>query len=263
MSQSAKNGVIISPKYSPAYIAHYPCWQATTDTTLKDKSGNGRDATFGAGLTAGEAWGTANKFSGVDVATEDFARLAQASFPYDYSAGDSLIIAARINMAAPSASRTLFANGYNNGTAQGFRLYAKNTGVLAPMLYQTGGDKFLSDTTPVIADGADHTMMFAWFSHDPVAGTAKYMAWIDGVRAYSGETAATGLTTIAPVMGLNISGNNTGAAAYQGTAAHMDNIHILRTAAVKVWSYETLDKVATRLHRSIAVPLNALEFPAT
>lgn len=262
MSQSAKTGVVISPKYSPAYIAHFPCWQAASDTSLKDKSGNGRDASFGAGLTSGEAWGTANKFTGVDAATEDYAKLAQADFLYDFSVGDSFVIAARITMATPAASRTLFANGYNNSSAQGFRLYIKSTGVLAPLIYQQGGDKFLSDTAPVLADGADHTMMFAWFSHNIGAGTAKYMVWVDGARGYSTETGTTGLTQITPSIGLNISGNMTGASAHQGSAARMDNIHILRTPVTKLWTYESLDKVAMRLHRSISVPLNAIEFPS-
>lgn len=262
MTRILRLGGVISPSYSPGYIAHYPCFQDSADTVLTDRSGNARHATFGAGLTTGEAWGTANTFSGTDTAAEDYAKLAQGDFTYNYSAGDSLVIAARITMAAPGASRTLFANGWSNSAAQGLRLYIKNTGVLSPLLYHSGGDKFLSDSTFTLADNARHTFMFAWFDHNTVAGTAKYMCWMDGARGYGSETATSALGTVTPAMGLNISGNKTGASSYQGSAAHLDSIHVLRSAASKVWTYAALDEIAMRLHRSPTVPLSPSEFPA-
>lgn len=259
----AKPQSLANSGISDGYIANFPCLQAASDASLVDRSGRGVVGTFSAGLTPSEAWTTlANSLSTRETTTPDDVTVALADFDYSWAAADSLVIAARVNMAAPSATRTLFGNGFHSTNAPGFRLIIKTTGVVAPWIYQGGGDKFLSDSTMALADGAWHSFMFAWFDHNFAAGTAKYMVWVDGVRGYATETATTGLTTMVPIDPFRIGGNKTGASAYQSSAAAFQGIHLLRSASSKYWTYETLDSIALRLHRSPITPLTAAEFPS-
>ena len=257
-------GQIKSSVPSEAYIAAFPGFQSATDTTLADVSGNARHALFAGGLTASEAWTTnSTAFSTLDTTVPDDAYIPLASWPYSWNNGDSLVLACRTKITAPGSTRNLFAQGYHSTNSQGFRLIIKATGVVAPWVYQAGGDKFLSDTVPAVADGAYHSFMFAWFDHNVAAGTAKYMIWVDGVRAYASETVTTGLTTMTPVDDFRIGGNKTGASAWQSTAAAFQGIHMLRSASSKLWTYAALDDVALRLHRNPIRPLTATEFPAS
>lgn len=261
MTKVIKTGVVRTPTPSPGYIAYYPCFQGNTDVQLVDRSGRGINAAFGSDLTTGEAWASANKFSGVDSTNQDYAILSNAYFSYDFNAGDSLVIAARVQMAAPGASRTLFGRGWG-ASAEGWRLTVKNTGVVSPILYHSGGTKFLSDTAVALADNVNHSFMFAWYGHDTVAGTAFYMVWIDGARAYNSAVATSSLGTVTSTEDFRISGNKTGASAYQSTAAKFDGIHILRSAASKAWTLAQLDEIAMRLHRFPHVPLTSSVFPS-
>jgi hypothetical protein len=263
MTNQLKLGTTATEDPTDAYIAFFPCFQAAADTSLLDRSGRGIVGTFASGLTASEAWTTqAKSLSTLETTTPDDVTVALADFNYSWAAGDSLVIAARVDMAAPAATRTLFGQGFHSTNAPGFRIIIKNTGVVAPWVYQAGGDKFLSDSTMALADAAWHSFMFAWFDHDVAAGTAKYMVWVDGVRGYATETATTGLTTMVPIDPFRIGGNKTGASAYQSSAASFQGIHLLRSASSKDWTYESLDAVARRLHKAPITPLLSADFPS-
>lgn len=258
---TAKPQSLVNGGISDAYMAYFPCLQATSDASLLDRSGRGVVGTFAAGLTTSEAWTTlANYLSTLETTTPDDVSIPLAAMTYDWNAGETFVLGCRVLAAAPAATRSLFGNGYNSTSAQGFRIIIKATGVVAPWVYQAGGDKFLSDSTGALADGTAHSYMFAWFDHNVGAGTAKYMQWIDGARAYATETSTTGLSTMTPVDGFRIGGNKTGASAFQSMAAAFRGIHLLRSTAA--WTYETLDNIALRLHRSPLVPLTSSEFPS-
>ena len=262
MTRLIKSGQIVPTVASyPEVIGFWPCFQANTDTQVIDRSGTGNNLTFGAGLTTGEAWANANTFSTVDSTAQDDAVFPSvASFSYDFNAGENLLIAFRVLAAAPAATRTIIGNGYNSTTAQGLRLIIKSTGVMAPWIYQAGGDKFLSDTPTAVADGTTKHVVFAWFGHDVAAGTASYMIWINGVRAYSTNTATTGLTTMTPVDPLRVGGNKTGAASFQSMTARFSCLHMYRSASDVRLTLERLDDVALRLFRSPSSMLTRSEW---
>lgn len=262
MSRVVKLGQVQSPEPSAGIIGLWPCYQDSADTLVRDQSGLEQNLSFGAGLTAGEAWATANTFSSVETTADDCGILTLADFDYDFNAGDNLLMAFRVSAAAPGATRTLIGNGYNSTSAQGLRLIIKATGVMAPWLYQSTGDKFLSDTASAVADGTAKHVVFAWYDHNVAAGTAKYMIWINGVRAYATAVAASGLGTCTPVDALRIGGNKTGAAAYQSMAANFAALHIYRAAVSAAPTLEALDRIANRLYRSPLVPLTNREWPA-
>lgn len=259
----AKPQSLANSGISDGYIANFPCLQATSDASLVDRSGRGVVGTFSAGLTPSEAWTTlGNYLSTLETTTPDDVSIPLAAMTYNWNAGDSFVLACRVRAAAPATTRSLFGNGYHSTNAQGLRIIVKATGIVAPWFYQSTGDKFNSDSSIVLADGATHSYMFALFDHNVSAGTLKYMQWIDGVRAYAVETVATGLGTMTPVDGFRIGGNKTGASTYQSMAASFQGIDILRSAATKLWTYELLDAIAMRKHRAPLSPLTALEFPS-
>jgi len=259
MSRVVKLGQIESPAPSTGIIGYWPCFQNSADTLVRDRSGKQQNMTFGAGLTTAEAWATANTFSSVETTADDVAILAAADFDYDFNAGDCLLISGLVYAAAPAAIRTLIGNGYNSTSAQGLRFIVKATGVCAPWLYQSSGDKFLSDSTGALADSTTKHFMFAWYNHNVAAGTASYMIWFNGVRQYATAVAASGLGTMTPVDDLRIGGNKTGAAAYQSMAARFSALQMYRSSASP--TLEELDALALRLTRSPCVPLSASEWP--
>ena len=262
MSRVVKLGQIASPEPSAGIIGLWPCYQDSADTLVRDQSGLEQDIAFGAGLTAGEAWATANTFSSVETTADDCGILSLEDFDYDFNAGDNLLMAFRVSAAAPAATRTMIGQGYNSTSSQGFRLIIKTTGVLAPWLYQSTGDKFLSDTTSAVADSSAKHVVFAWYDHNVAAGTAKYMVWINGVRAYASAVSTSGLGTCTPVDALRIGGNKTGASAYQSMAASFAALHLYRSAASAAPTLEELGAIALRLYRSPLVPLSNSEWPA-
>lgn len=259
MSRVVKLGQIESPAPSTGIIGYWPCFQDSADTLVRDRSGKQQNMTFGAGLTTAEAWATANCLSTVETTADDVAILSAADFDYDFNAGDCLLISGLVYAAAPAATRTLIGNGYNSTSAQGLRFIVKATGVCAPWLYQSSGDKFLSDTTGALADSTTKHLTFAWYNHSVAAGTASYMIWFNGVRQYATAVATSGLGTMTPVDDLRIGGNKTGVSAYQSMAARFSALQMYRSSASP--TLEELDAIALRLTRSPCVPLSASEWP--
>lgn len=259
MSRVVKLGQIASPEPSTGIIGYWPCFQDSADTLVRDRSGKQQDMTFGAGLSTAEAWATANTFSSVETTADDVAILSAADFDYDFNAGDCLLISGLVYAAAPAATRTLIGNGYNSTSAQGLRFIVKATGVCSPWLYQSSGDKFLSDTTGALADSTTKHFTFAWYNHNVAAGTASYMIWFNGVRQYATAVSTSGLGTMTPVDDLRIGGNKTGVSAYQSMAARFSALQMYRSSASP--TLEELDAIALRLTRSPCVPLSASEWP--
>lgn len=263
MSRIVKLGQIASPVPSLGTIGYWPCFQPSSDTLVYDRSGNQQNMSLGAGLATAEAWANANVLSTVETTADDVAILSAEDFDYDFNAGDNLLIAGLVYAAAPAATRTLIGNGYNSTSAQGLRLIVKSTGVCAPWLYQSSGDKFLSDTAGALADSSTKHFTFAWYNHNVAAGTANYMIWFNGVRQYSSAVSTTGLGTMTPVDALRIGGNKTGASAYQSMAARFSALHMYRSANGADISLDDLDAIALRLTRTPCVPLSASEWPVS
>lgn len=261
MSRVVKLGQVATPSPSTGIIGYWPCFQSSSDTLVYDQSGKQQNMAFGAGLTTAEAWANSNVFSTVETTADDVAILSAADFDYSFNAGDTLLIAGMIYAAAPAATRTLIGNGYNSTSAQGFRFVVKTTGVCAPWLYQSGGDKFLSDTTSALADSSTKHFTFAWYNHNVSAGTASYMIWFNGVRQYASALSTSGLGTMTPVDDLRIGGNKTGASAYQSMAARFSALQMYRAGNSAGITLEQLDAIAIRLSRSPCVPLSASEWP--
>jgi hypothetical protein len=264
MSRRVRIGQVVTPEVTPGVIAFFPATQATTSTNVLDASGLGRHGVFGSGLSAAEAATVVGALTtNATTLQDDVLFPSVAAFDYSYDAGDSLLFSCRLKMSAPAANESIFSQAWGT-SAPGWDFTIKTaTNVLSPRLYHAGGTKFLSDTSIAVVDAAEHTLTYVWFNHDVAAGTADYMAWLDGERAYSTNVTATSCpTTAVPVEIMRIGGKKTGASAYDSAAAQFRAIHFYRCANSVSLNLTMLDDLAMRLHRTPFLPLSPSEWAA-
>lgn len=190
MSRVIKLGQVKTPTPSPGYIGYYPCLQANTDTVLTDRSGKGNHATFGADLTTGEAWVTANRFS---VPLEgsgtqnNAANLAIGSGFAWNPATESFILATRFQAATTASNGQIF--GTTNATPNlGFKLEVQVSGALRLNRYTSGAQIVVNTTAEIVADGTPHGLAMVW---DAV--TQRMYLYVDGVvsAAFAGGSLIT------------------------------------------------------------------------
>lgn len=184
MSRIVKLGQVKTPTVTPGYMAYYPGFQATSDTTLKDRSGKGNDATFGSDLTTTEAWSAvANRFSvplGASGTENNAANMAIASsgsagFVWD-PATESLLLACKLTAAATASNGPIFGTSHGQPRT-GFRLEVQaTTGTLRFTRMNTTTNTVVNTTTAAVADSTEHGVGFAW---DAVAQRAYI--YVDGV----------------------------------------------------------------------------------
>jgi len=98
------------------YMAWFPGMQTNTDTQVTDRSGNANHLSKTAGATwdnnaSTGIWETANYFSSQESATAYWTELANATFAaWDYSAGDSLLLAWRGLVTTPASTSRFLGN---------------------------------------------------------------------------------------------------------------------------------------------------------
>ena len=157
------------------YIGYYPGMQNATETSLRDRSGMGNAATFGAELSLAEAWATTERFStpeDVTGTTNSGANLPTFGWA---PATESLLVFAKATITAPSSTRPLF--GTSNTTPNlGFGLKVTSTGKLRLDLHQSGADVTIGTSAATLADGTENSFAFVF---DAVARTVAL--YVEGV----------------------------------------------------------------------------------
>lgn len=141
---------------APGVIGHYPCFQASPDVALTDRSGAGNPAAFGANLLASNAWAVANRLSVADNVTGIVAGapfITGAVLNWNL-ATESLIVAGIVNIAAsPASTRHITGNG-SSTSVRGFALrFAATTGAASVVAH--GAASLFGNAGANIATGAD------------------------------------------------------------------------------------------------------------
>lgn len=171
-----------------SYIAWLPGMQTNTDTEVTDRSGNGNhlsktaSATWNNNASTG-IWETANYFSSQESATAYWTELANAAFAsWDYSAGDSLLLAWRGLITTPAGTSRFLGN--TAGSTIGFCARVYVTTGLVDFQFCHGAGPTVVTLPP---SGGTAT---AWASGSPTeahfaiavdASTKKLYAFKDGV----------------------------------------------------------------------------------
>lgn len=180
MSRIVKLGQVKTPTVTPGYMAYYPGFQDTADTSLKDRSGKGNDATFGSDLTTAEAWSAlANRFSvplDGSGTQNNAANMAIGTGFIWNPATESLILACKLTAAATAANGPIFGTSHGQPRT-GFKLEVQaTTGTLRLSRYSSTTNTVVNTTAEVVADGTEHGVGFAW---DAV--TQRAYIYVDGV----------------------------------------------------------------------------------
>lgn len=213
--------------------------QTNTDTAVTDRSGNGNDLTKTASATWNNngstgVWSTAHHFSSHESATAYWTELANAAFAaWDYSAGDSLLIAWRGLLTTPAATSRFLGNTGSSTIGLCARVY-QTTGVCDFQL------AYGATPTVLTLPSAGGTAT-AWAAGSPSeahyaiaidASSKKFYAFKDGVvdANVNGLTIGDGSTAYdfrAPSNNFRFGG----AAATAGISASFRDFHIIRKAA--------------------------------
>lgn len=257
-------------------IAVYPCHHATTDPVLVDVSGSANSGVAGAAFVSATAFASTNGILTVDAASTDTTQKLGA-FPYSFNAGDSLLVANRINIttALPGATKPIWAQGGNNTTAQGFGMRCKTTGALFWVLDGPAGQFFSSDTDAagpanngLLTAAVWHHIVFAWFGHvigSGANGTAYYGIWINGKYAYAagGAKSAGSLpSVVTPSESMRIGQYyRTAGPTTLSIGATQSSYHFYRAPQAVVQTFAKIDALAKRLYRDPETPLSLAEWP--
>lgn len=271
IARSQSNGGITT-----GAIAVFPCHHSTADPVLVDASGNANNGLAGAAFNAATAFASTAGILTADAASTDTTQRL-SSFPYSFNAGDSLLIANRINIttALPGATKPVWAQGGNNTSAQGFGLRCKTTGALfwqidgpASQFYGTDTDASGPAGNGLLTATVWHHIVFAWFSHvigSGANGTAYYGIWINGKYAYavgSAKTASSLPSVVTPSEGMRIgqyyrsSGPTT-----LSIGATQSSYHFYRAPQSVIQTFAQIDALAKRLYRDPETPLSLAEWP--
>ena len=257
-------------------IGVYPCHQATTDTALTDISGNSNLGAAGVAFVAATAFASPSGILTADAASTDTTQRLSA-FGYSFSAGDSLLVANRINIASalPGATKPIWSQGGNNTVSQGFGLRIKTTGAL---LWQLDGPASSYNSNDTDASGpasnglltaaAWHHIVFGWWGHvigTGANGTAYYGIWINGKYAYAtgaAKTASSLPSVVTPAEQMRIGqyyrviGPTT-----LSIGATQSSYHFYRAPQAVAQTFAQMDAIAKRLYRDPETPLSLAEWP--
>lgn len=255
---------------APGVVALYPCFQASPDVQLTDRSGSGNASAFGVNLSAANAWATANR-----LATADNVSGTNAGAPYLSGATlnwnlltDSLIVAGVVNIAAaPAATRHILGNA-SSTAIRGFAVrYNVTTGLAsilahgAATLFGTAGANIATGADVHIAMAIDATTQRAYLfvggAYDATAnGTASYAGGVGGLD-FSAQTANMGAACLSnPFM---FSGQpHTGTLALTPAATSYGWQIAKRTGALP----SNIETIVKRLARHPLQVLSSSEWPA-
>lgn len=176
---------------APGVIGYYPCFQASGNNAMIDRSGAGNNAAIGADASLSTMWiGTANRYSIVaddgSGTTAKAAAIPAATIGWSRDA-DTLLIAG-IWSGANTATRYICGMGGNSGTTIHGWGVRSNTGTGKAKLYcvHSGGTMLGNDSTLTVGDGTDHAVAIV------IDGSAKRAhLYIDGV--YDASNSGVGL----------------------------------------------------------------------
>lgn len=259
-------------------MAIYPCHHSTADPVLVDASGNENNGLAGAAFSAPTAFASAAGILTADAASTDTTQRL-TSFPYSFNAGDSLLVANRINIttALPASSKPIWSQGGNNSTAQGLGLRLKSTGVL---FWQIDGPSstFNSSDTDASGPAGDgkltatvwHHIVLGWWGHvigSGANGTAYYGIWINGKFAYAVGTAKTASSlpsSVTPAEAMRIGQYyRTSGPTTLSIGATQSSYHFYRAPQASARTFAQMDAIAKRLYRDPETPLSLAEWPMT
>lgn len=238
MGKSLRIGQVRRETPASGYIAWYPGMQKNTDTEVTDRSGNANhltksaSATWNNNATTG-IWETANYFSSQESATAYWTELLNAAFAaWDYSAGDSLLLAWRGLITTPAGTSRFLGNTGTASIGLCARAYV-TTGLADFQLVYGAGPTVI--TLP--AAGGTAT---AWGAGSPSeahyaiaidGALKKFYAFKDGVvdANVDGLTIGDGVTAYdfrAPSSNFKFGG----AASTAGISASFRDFHVIRKA---------------------------------
>lgn len=238
---------------STGYVAFYPCFQAASDTSLTDRSGQGVTGAFNS-LPAGTAWATANRLTQPSTASQKVT-IAKASlssrWTWNTTQRDSLLLHFR-GRVTPAAANFM---GNANGTSEGgFKFVTTAGGNWAVNFYDN-----VNSTTVF---GSSTTVDAAWNANDHSitlymdGPNNSYTRYVDGVLIDGPLTLATVpvLSPGASTFDFCIGGAQLAASS---TAFQMYGFHLLSLPNA---SCAQPDRLALRLHRMPVVPVSVLEW---
>lgn len=236
---------------STGYIAFFPCGQPTTDTVLTDRSGNARDATLGANLTAGNAWATSGKLSTAYGTNDGGCVLTTAQMsPFTYGT-DTLLVFFRAILTDPAANTGVF-----GARTKGICLRLLTTGVLDVVINKDAGDQFPTAPAGDWADGTtEHSHLFVFDS-------VNLRMYVYNNAIVNSAITATGASLTSGAITGNTTGWRIGGYTNAATCAgKFQAFHIARkTGGVTSTQVAAL---ANRLHRASHVPLSQTEWPVS
>lgn len=258
MGRSVVLGQAASPAASAGYLGYWPCLQANTDTTVKDRSGKGNDLVFNS-LTTGEAWTTASRLSKPTTASHA-ASLAKATlaagWKWNASRRDSLLISLRAKITLTGGSQNWMGNA-NSATEGGMKWLVSAAGAWQVAFYDqpAAGSVF---GTSIVVDAS-------WGSNDHTCALLldgpnnTYSMYVDGALV-AGPSTLSGVTNLDGSAGTFDFGFGTNQVAGTGTAMSMLAMHML-AAPMSTGSPRKPDELARRLHRSPFLPVSKSEWP--
>lgn len=241
---------------SNRYIAHYPCFQANTDTVLKDRSGKGNDGVLN-GLSTAEAWLVTSRLSSLASATKHASMpkaTLQNNWRWNNAIRDTLFMNFVLDLTVPGSTQEFFGSTFGTA-ASGFKYSVTAAGAAALAIYDSVNVTSIASGTLLTDAGwaVDHT--FALFLDGP---NNTYSAYADGVPIVSNVSLAT-LPVIEPQSGtgdLCFSSVTTGST---GVVSQFSGIHIL-AAPMAAGRFLYADKLAKRLYRNPTQQVSQTEF---
>lgn len=258
MGRSVILGQTRTATTSAGYIGHWPCFQATTDTTVLDRSGKGNALSLNS-LAAATAWATANRLA-KPVTANQHPTLPKATlgaaWQWNATRRDSLLIAGRIRLTLTGGSQNWLGN-CNSTTEGGIKFLVSAGGAWQIGFYdKVAAASQFSASTVVDASWGSNDHSFALLLDGPNNTFSRY---VDGALI-EGPVALSSVTTLEPqaaTFDWVFGGNQPGAT---GTACTMFALHML-AAAQSAGSPRKPDELARRLHRSPLALVTAAEWP--
>ncbi|MHB0978390.1 MAG: hypothetical protein ACYC1K_03275 [Minisyncoccota bacterium] len=236
---------------STGYIAYFPCGQPTTDTVLLDRSGNSRNATLGANLTAANAWATSGKLSTAYGTNDGGCVLTQAQMDSFTYGTDTLLVFFRAILTDPAANTGVF-----GARTKGIAIRLLTTGVVDVVINKDNGDNFITAPAGDWADGTtEHSHLF-------VFDTVNLKMYVYNNAIVNSAITATGTAISSGTITNNTTGWRIGGYANNATCTgRFQALHIARKTGGISSAY--VASLANRLHRASHVPLSQTEWPVT
>lgn len=262
MSRVIKLGQVRTSDISAGYIAFYPCFQANTDTSLTDRSGQGNTGTFNS-LTTGEAWTASNCLSNPTTASHHvtLAKTAITTKGWQWNASrkDTLLISFKCKITLPAANNPFMGNA-NSTSEGGLKFLVDNTAKLQFAFYDkvNTASQFSSQSSAIDASWASNYHTVCLFMDGP---NNTYTVYVDGL-AILGPVSLSSVTVLEPqssTFDWTVNGASQ-LSQVTGTAMAMFGFHMI-AAPQSYGAIVRPDNLAMRLHRNPVLPITKTEWP--